>query len=87
MTNIFALRPAQKEAVETLRRLDPSTIGTPPTSPPNAIVSYSEAAYFDGYHVQHIADYFEHKRLSRLHKNARDAYRRRYPHIAALWRD
>lgn len=27
---------------------------------------YAEAAYFDGYAVQHIADYYEHLRLKRL---------------------
>lgn len=29
---------------------------------------YSEAAYFDGAHVQHIADYQEHQRLERIRK-------------------
>lgn len=28
--------------------------------------SYSEAAYFDGYHFQHIADWQEAKRLARI---------------------
>ena len=28
-------------------------------------VIYAEAAYFDGYHVQHIADYYERQRLAR----------------------
>lgn len=32
---------------------------------------YSEAAYFDGAHVQHIADYQEHQRIERIHKTAR----------------
>lgn len=27
---------------------------------------YSEAAYFDGAHVKHIADYYEHKRIARI---------------------
>lgn len=36
---------------------------------------YSEAAYFDGAHVQHIADYYEHLRIKRLRKQAHDAYR------------
>lgn len=32
---------------------------------------YAEAAYFDGAHVQHIADWQEHHRLLRLHREAR----------------
>ncbi len=32
---------------------------------------YAEAAYFDGAHVQHIADYHEHLRLERLRQQAR----------------
>lgn len=31
---------------------------------------YAEAAYFDGAHVQHIADYYEQKRLQRIRKDA-----------------
>lgn len=27
---------------------------------------YAEAAYFDGHHVQHIADREEHRRLERI---------------------
>lgn len=39
---------------------------------------YSEAAYFDGYHVQHIADWLEHKRIERIFKaNAKAVERRR----------
>ena len=37
------------------------------------ITSYAEAAYFDGAHVQHIADWLEHKRLKRLRDDARRA--------------
>ena len=32
---------------------------------------YPEAAYFDGAHVQHIADYQEHQRLDRIKAEAR----------------
>lgn len=32
---------------------------------------YAEAAYFDGAHVQHIADWQEHKRLQRIRAEAR----------------
>lgn len=39
-------------------------------------VAYSEAAYFDGFHVQHIADYLEQKRLARIDREARAAARR-----------
>lgn len=38
---------------------------------------YAEAAYFDGYHVQHIADYYERKRLDRAHEQCRQLARRR----------
>lgn len=38
---------------------------------------YSEAAYFDGAHVQHIADYYEQKRLQRLRNDARRMIDRR----------
>lgn len=34
---------------------------------------YAEAAYFDGHHVQHIADYQEHQRLERAREQARRA--------------
>ncbi|WLJ71085.1 hypothetical protein [Sphingomonas phage Kimi] len=34
---------------------------------------YAEAAYFDGAHVQHIADYYEEQRIKRLRNNARKA--------------
>lgn len=41
---------------------------------------YSEASYFDGYAFQHIAAYFEHRRLERkradLRKYARSIERR-----------
>lgn len=37
---------------------------------------YSEAAYFDGAAVQHIADYYEKKRLDRIARQARDAAQR-----------
>lgn len=49
---------------------------------------YSEAAYFDGAHVQHIADYYEVKRLERIRKaNAvlvRNIERRRNGRAPAL---
>ena len=32
---------------------------------------YAEAAYFDGAHVQHIADYQEHQRVARLKATSR----------------
>ena len=38
---------------------------------------YSEAAYFDGAHVQHIADYYEVKRLERIRNDARKLIDRR----------
>lgn len=37
---------------------------------------YSEAAYFDGAHVKHIADFYEHKRIARI-KEKNMTYRRR----------
>lgn len=37
---------------------------------------YAEAAYFDNAHVQHIADYEEHRRLQRLRKNAQKCIER-----------
>lgn len=36
---------------------------------------YSEAAYFDGAHVQHIADYYEQLRLRRRIEQSRKAMR------------
>lgn len=50
--------------------------------------SYSEAAYFDGEHCQHIADYEEHRRVQRIRDKARqraNEYRARFPNIAKLW--
>jgi len=38
---------------------------------------YSEAAYFDGAHVAHIAAYFEHLRLKRIRAQARLTIERR----------
>lgn len=38
---------------------------------------YAEAAYFDGAHVAHIADWEEHRRLQRLRAQARLAIERR----------
>jgi hypothetical protein len=38
---------------------------------------YSEAAYFDGAHVAHIAAYYEHLRLQRIRATNRAAYERR----------
>lgn len=37
---------------------------------------YAELSYFDGYHFQHIADYLEHRRIERLHLQARRAMQR-----------
>lgn len=34
---------------------------------------YSEAAYFDGNHCQHVAAWEEHKRLARIARQAREA--------------
>lgn len=50
----------------------------PPVAPTLAPLhcSYSEAAYFDGYAFQHIADWQESKRLARIARNARDAIQR-----------
>lgn len=39
--------------------------------------SYSEAAYFDGEHCQHIADYEDFRRLERIRKQARAMIERR----------
>jgi hypothetical protein len=40
---------------------------------------YSEAAYFDGAHVAHIAAWYEHKRLERIRDQARAAIRKANP--------
>lgn len=37
---------------------------------------YSEAAYYDGAHVQHIADYYERLRLKRIREQMNAAYNR-----------
>lgn len=37
---------------------------------------YSEAAYFDGNHCQHVADWQENARLARIDKVSRDMVRR-----------
>lgn len=39
--------------------------------------SYSEASYFDGYHFQHIAEWQEAKRLTRIRNEARKMMERR----------
>lgn len=36
---------------------------------------YAEAAYFDGNHCQHVADYLERKRLARKRDEAQKAAR------------
>lgn len=36
---------------------------------------YSEAAYFDGNHCQHVAAWEEHKRLARIARQCREAHR------------
>lgn len=41
-------------------------------------MSYAEASYFDGAHFQHIADYFEQKRLKAIDKAKRQVLDRRY---------
>lgn len=38
---------------------------------------YAEAAYFDGAHVQHIADYYERQRLARAKSRAVEHFERR----------
>lgn len=40
--------------------------------------SYSEAAYFEGNHCQHIADYEERDRLQRIEQNNRRAFERQH---------
>lgn len=35
---------------------------------------YAEASYFDGYHFQHIAAYFEHLRLTKKLADASKSY-------------
>lgn len=39
-------------------------------------MSYSEAAYFDGYHFAHIAAFEEHQRLRRINRQCRAAANR-----------
>lgn len=39
--------------------------------------NYAEASYFDGYAFQHIAEYHEHKRMKRIHGDARRMIARR----------
>lgn len=48
-----------------------------PAALPLRTASYSEAAYFDGEHCQHIADYEEHRRLCARKLEAQRAYDRR----------
>lgn len=48
-----------------------------PAPLPRRTASYSEAAYFDGEHCQHIADYEEHRRLLRIRTSAIKALDRR----------
>lgn len=38
-------------------------------------MSYSEAAYFDGYHVAHCATWEDHKRAQRKYQRAQEAAR------------
>ena len=38
---------------------------------------YAEAAFFDGAHVQHIADYQERQRLARAKRRAVEHYERK----------
>lgn len=38
---------------------------------------YAEAAYFDGYHVAHIAAYYEVQRLKAIDKRNRECFNRR----------
>lgn len=47
------------------------------TAPLRRTSSYSEAAYFDGEHCQHIADWEEHRRLQRIRTTAIKALDRR----------
>lgn len=37
---------------------------------------YSEAAYFDGNHCQHVADKIEHDRIRRAQRQGEEAMRR-----------
>lgn len=45
---------------------------------PRMSCSYSEAAYFEGNHCQHIADYEERGRLQRIEQNNRRAFERQH---------
>lgn len=50
---------------------------------------YAEAAYFDGAHVQHIADYQAEQTRRRRQRQAQEAvgrYRNRFPAFAGLWK-
>lgn len=50
---------------------------------------YAEAAYFDGAHVQHIADYQAEQTRRRRQRQAQESvarYRNRYPEFAGLWK-
>ncbi len=48
-----------------------------PAPLPLRTASYSEAAYFDGEHCQHIADWEEYRRLQRIRTTAIKALDRR----------
>lgn len=48
-----------------------------PAPLPRRTASYSEAAYFDGEHCQHIADWEEQRRLQRIRTSAIKALDRR----------
>jgi hypothetical protein len=37
---------------------------------------YAEAAYFQDYHFQHIADFYDHRRIQRLTAQAQSVIRR-----------
>lgn len=39
---------------------------------------YAEASYFDGYHFQHIAAYYEVKRLAAIDKREEAHFRRMF---------
>lgn len=44
----------------------PSGLGSAPP-----VRDYAEASYFDGYHFQHIADFYEYGRLAQIERKWR----------------
>lgn len=76
--NYLAAAQDVKTQARNLRWARSSTHFPPPVGPTLDPVTYAyaEAAYFDGAHVQHIADWQEHRRLVRLREQAVRAARR-----------